>query len=131
MRTLAPGVLALLIAAVVATGVGRASEEPSPPMLVGGEQLREGCRGTGMEPGVCRGYVGAVIDLERFHSQLAEREPLYCIPEGLELGALTESVSRWLAGHPEQAGRAAVAQVTVALIASYPCANAHPAAPAP
>ena len=69
--------------------------------------------------------------LERFHSRLAEREPLYCIPEGVELGALTQRVSRWLSAHPEQAGRATVAQVTVALIASYPCSNAPPAAPDP
>ncbi len=133
MRSFVPEVLALSIAAAVVAGAVWAAEAERPVALVQGDQLREGCQGPGLERGVCQGYVGAVVDLERLHSRLAEREPLYCIPEGLALDELSEHVSRWLASHPEQAERAAVAQVTVALIASFPCSNPLPAAadPAP
>jgi hypothetical protein len=42
-----------------------------------------------------------------------------------------DRVTSWLAVHPEQAMRSAVAQVTFALIDAFPCEGQAPASPDP
>ena len=110
----------------------RAAEASDPKMLIEGGQLHEKClEKEAQQLGVCQGYIGAVIDLEHFHSSLAGRDPLYCIPEGRALSDLVSRVTTWLVSHPDQAGRPAVAQVTFALIDAFPCKTPAPASQDP
>ena len=113
-------------------GAAGAAESADPKMLLQGKQLHERClEKEAQKLGVCQGYIGAVIDLEHLHSSLAGRDPLYCIPESPELSELVDRVTTWLVSHPDQASRPAVAQVTFALIDTFPCKTHAPASPDP
>jgi hypothetical protein len=124
----------LLLAAIptALVAAARAADSAEPKMLLQGGQLHERCLEKGARDlGVCQGYIGAVVDLEHLHSSLAGRDPLYCIPEGRELSELVDRVTSWMVSHPQQADRPAVAQVTFALIDTFPCPSHAPAAPDP
>ena len=121
---------ALLLVAIptVLLAVAGAAESADPKMLLESGQLHEKClEKEAQKLGVCQGYIGAVIDLEHLHSSLAGRDPLYCIPEGRALSELVDRVTAWLVSHPDQTGRPAVAQVTFALIDTFPCKTHAPA----
>ena len=132
MRTFVLRVLLLVTIPTVLLAAARAAESADPKMLLEGGQLHDRClEKEAQQLGVCQGYIGAVIDLEHLHSSLAGRDPLYCIPEGRELSELVDRVTTWLVSHPDQAGRPAVAQVTFALIDTFPCKTHAPASPDP
>jgi hypothetical protein len=127
MRAFVLGALLLGIPTALLSAAG-AAESAQPKMLLEGRQLHERCLEKEAEKlGVCQGYIGAVIDLEHLHSSLASRDPLYCIPEGRDLAELVDRVTTWLVSHPDQAGRPAVAQVTFALMDTFPCRTQAPA----
>jgi hypothetical protein len=128
MRTFVLGALALLAIPAILTTSARASDAVGQRALLGVEELQASCA---EQRDVCQGYIGAVIDVEHLHSALAGRQPLYCIPESEKLPELVDRVTSWLAVHPEQAMRSAVAQVTFALIDAFPCEDQAPASPDP
>jgi hypothetical protein len=132
MRAFAVQALLLVTLPTLLLGAAGAAGSADRKMLLEGGQLHEKClEQEARNLGVCQGYISAVIDLEHLHSSLAARDPLYCIPEGREPSQLVDRVTAWMASHPDQSSRPAVAQVTFALIDIFPCKTQAPAAPAP
>jgi hypothetical protein len=71
----------------------------------------------------CLGYLSGIVHAYAV-APAAGMTPLYCVPEGADIGHMMRVVLSYLREHPEQHDVAGITVVTQALEAAYPCHRA-------
>jgi hypothetical protein len=93
---------------------------------IDGEDLFHVCEdGKGphvFQPGVCAGYLMAVVDLaEGLKEQGVLKAPLFCMPLNVTMPQVQHVVEVYIAGHPARKNVTGTTLAVEALQAMYPC----------
>jgi len=90
-----------------------------------GNNLLRVCETSGkfeFHPGVCSGYLMGALDLEEaLANNGLLKEPLFCMPEDVDISQLTDIVMKYLNEHPESRHESAGKLEINALQEAFPC----------
>lgn len=117
MRTVIRATMCPLLAAIAC--LAAAGSARAVPSFMSGEQLYEFCRMTDKQ--ACNVYVAGIIDARRQLEDATGAEPVFCLPERIDIEELGYTVLRFLTQNQSDRQYSAASMVVSAVADVYPC----------
>ncbi len=114
---------AIILAAALLLACGQAAADSSGYSYEDGEGLLKACQGdSNFDLGVCHSYLVGIHDAQGsfVHAGLLTGKS-FCLPEGVEVGALKEAFLTYAGARPENLHRTASSLVIDAFRIAFPC----------